>query len=221
MKPHNKRLTPERKLIKKQIIAILAVVSLLLAGNAVAGEVIAPLRDKKEVGGFIKRLNSQGKVFSIEENVKEDKVNWADDYSFFMLGDGQGYSLYKADINNDGKGEYILCLSAGSGGWFDIDAIYQDKNGKLVDIFNDIKIPMRKLIRDAEKEKYDLEEGYAGFMNGSIKIEKDNNKIFFTLEQVTRDYGSDDIKYDHPKGYKFLWDKGGIKLVQYYVGDKV
>ena len=49
----------------------------------------------------------------------------------------------------------------------------------------------------------------------------DNNKVFFTLVKVTRGLGPGEIKYDHPQGYKFLWDKGGIKLVQYYVGDKV
>ncbi len=81
---------------------------------------------------------------------------------------------------------------------------------------------MRKLIRDADKESYDLEEGYAGFMNGNIKIEKDKDRVYFTLEQITRDYPpAKDHFYHDPQGWKFLWDNGSIKLVNYYVGDKV
>jgi len=201
--------------MKKQSIAVwVMATSLLLSTTAYAGEAIAPLRGE-EVTNFVKRLNSQGIIVKFGKDVKEDKIDWAHDSSFFMLGDGQGYSLYRADINNDGKEEYVLCSAGGSGGFFDIDAVYQENDGKLVDILSQIRTPMRKLIRDAEKESYDLEEGYTGYMNGSIKIEKEGGQVFFTLKQVTRNYEDEPVEddYNPPQEWKFLWDKDSIKLV--------
>ena len=187
-------------------------------------ESIKPLPEK-EVKVFLKRLNSQGIVATFDKDMKEDKyLGWIEESSYFSLepGGNIGYRLYRVDINNDGKDEYILCTSQGSGAFFDIDAIYQDRKGKLVDIFNEIKMPLRKLVRKAEKEKYDLEEGYAGFINGSIKIAKEKGKVFFTMEQVTRKYAGKGFEeeFNPPQSYKFLWDKTGIRLVQYYVGGK-
>ena len=52
-------------------------------------------------------------------------------------------------------------------------------------------------------------------MNGSIRIEKENGKVFFALEQVTRKYEGKGFKEDFnpPQGYKFLWDNKDIKLI--------
>lgn len=208
---------------KKQLIVAwglcVAVMSVALC-SAEASEVIKPLPEK-EVKVFLKRLNSQGIVVAYDESVKEDEVKGGnlENSSFYLKGSDSWYFIYRADINNDGKDEYILCSASGSGGFFDIDAVYQEKSGKLEDIFDQIKIPMRKLVRDAEKENYDLEEGYTGFMSGSIKIEKEKYRVFFTLEQVTRKYEGKGFEEDFnpSQRFKFLWKDGNIKLVEYKV----
>ncbi len=208
---------------KQLIVAWIISVILLLAANAYAGKVTKPLGEK-EVKRFLGQLNSQGIIASWDENVKENKMEWWDEknLSFSLESVGVAYFLYRADINNDSKDEYVLCTRQGSGSYFDIEAIYWESGSKLTDISDQIKLPLRKLIRDAEKEDYDLEDSRGGFMNGSIRIEKDNGKVYFTLEQITRDYPpAKDHFYHPPQGYKFLWDKNGIKLVQYYVGNKV
>jgi len=209
---------------RQSIVAwmVCAAAMLVAVCSVGANEVIKPLQEK-EINVFLKQLNNQGIVATFDKNIKKDKcLGWIEESSYFSLepGGNIGYCLYRADINNDGKDEYILCTSQGSGAFFDIESIYQDKNGKFVDIFNEIKIPMRKLIRNAEKEKYDLEEGYVGFMNGSIRIEKENGKVFFTFEQVTRKFEGKGFEEDFnlPQSYKFLWDKSGIKLIKYSVG---
>ena len=213
---------------KKQLVVawvVCAAVMLAAVCSVVAGEVANPLPEQ-EVKVFLERLNSQGLVASFDKNIKKDTYQGlAEGSVYFSLqpGGNIGYCLYRADINNDGKDEYILCTSQGSGAFFDIESIYQD-NGKFVDIYNEIKIPMRKLIRDAEKETYDLEEGYTGFMNGDIKIEKENGSVLFTLKQVTRKYenkGSFEEDFNPSQSYKLLWDKSGIKLIKHYVGDKI
>lgn len=197
----------------------------VVACPAVAGEITRPLPEK-EVKVFLAQLNSQGIVAAFDKNMKKDTyLGLAEGSAYFSLepGGNIGYCLYRADINNDGKDEYILCTSQGSGAFFDIESIYQD-NGKFVDIYNEIKIPLRKLVREAEKEKYNLEEGYSGFINGSIRIEKENGKMSFTLEQVTRKYenkGSFEEDFNPSQSYKFLWEKSGIKLVKYSVGAKI
>lgn len=211
------------KMNKKQSIVVCVVCAAVMSATvcpAIAGEIIKSLPEK-EVKPFLQQLNSQGVMVTYNKDVKEDKIKaWADDLSFFTLdGSDSGYSLYRADINNDSKDEYVLCSAAGSGSFFDIEYIYQDRDGKLVDIYNEIKIPLRRLVRDSEKGKYDLEEGYTGFMNGSIRIEKDNDKVFFTLGQVTREYNGKGFEEDFnpPQSWQFLWDNGGITLVRYSV----
>lgn len=177
---------------------------------------------EKEAKLFLEQLNSQGIIVTYDESVKNDEVTGSntENSSFYLKGSDARYFLYHADINNDGKNDYILCSVSGSGSFFDIDVVYQEKNGKEVDIFDEIKIPLRKLVRETQKEDYDLEEGFA-FMNGSLKIEKENGKVLFTLEEVTRDYGPPEYKFNPPEGYKFLWKNGDIKLIEHYVGDKV
>ena len=211
---------------KKQLISAIFIISLLAVTSAMASEVIKPLKEA-EVKSVISRLNGQGIIFTFDKNVKKDKVSGLDkDGSFGMADTGEGWYLYKVDLNNDKKDEYVLAMFGGSGGFLDIEAIYQAKGGKLVDIFNRIKIPMGKLIKRVEKTKNKSEEEYTTFMNGSLTIEKDNNKIYFTLEKVTRRYdtangGKFEDDFNPKQGYKFLWENGAIKLVDHYVGDKV
>ena len=199
---------------KKILSVILLAIFLFFSNNIKANEIVHPL-PIEEVKPLIKQLNSQGQIITLDKNLKRDKISGInpDNSSFYLEGSDAWYFLYKADINNDGNNEFILCSASGSGGFFDIDAIYQDKDGKLTDIFNDIKIPMRKLIRDINKESYDITDGYLQLANGSLTIEKENGKTFFTLKEVTRDYDSPEFKFNEPKSYKFLWDKN-INLVK-------
>jgi len=207
----------------KLIVAWVVGIFLLLSTNVYASEVIKPLSEK-EVKPLLKQLNSQGIVVVCDKSIKEDEFTGGnpENASFYLKGSDSWYFLYRADINNDGKDEDILCLASGSGGFFDIDAVYQEKSGKLTDIFNEIKIPLRKLVREAQKEGYALEEGFS-FMNGGITIEQEGGKVFFTLEQTTRKYEGKGFEEDFnpTQGYKFLWDNSGIKLIEHYVGDKI
>jgi hypothetical protein len=181
-------------------------------------KIIRPLAEK-QVREFLKRLNSQGTVVTYDESVKEDEIRGvnADNLSFYLKGSPtEWYFLYKADINNDGFDEYILCYASGSGGFFRIDKIYKEVNDKLVDIYDEIKIPMCRLIRSAEKASYDLQQGCANFMNGGIKIENEKGKTFFTLEKVARLYEEPGFKFGPPVGFKFLWENGAIELIEQY-----
>ena len=211
---------------KKQFAVVIVFAFMMTAGAYIAraSEVINPL-PREEVDLFLKQLNGQGKLVSFAPGAKEDRIagRESEDRSFYLEGaPGSWYYLYKADINNDGKDEYVLCSVTGPEAFFDINSIYHEKDGKLVDIFDEIKMPLRNLIRDAEKQDYNLEGNYSGLMGGSIKIEKDQDKVFFTLEKLTRRYAGEGSKEDSdsPQGYKFLWDEFGINLVE-YLGDKV
>jgi len=199
-------------------------VMLVAVYPAIAGEIVKPLQEK-EVIQLLKRLNSDGIIASFDKDIKKDIYQgWIGEISFFSLWPGGvAYCLSEADLNNDGMDEYILCTQQGSGGFFDIDAVYAIRNNHFVDIFNQIRIPLRRLVREAEKEKYDLEESYVGFMNGSIGIEKENGKVFFTLEQVTRKYADKgfDEDFNPPQTYKFLWENKEIKLIEHRVGGKL
>lgn len=203
---------------------VLIMLCLFITFGAEANAEIKPLQEK-DVALFLENLNSQGKKVTYDDTATNDKLwGYDNEYGSFRVGemDGDARFLYKADINNDGIEEYIVCSQGGSGAFFDVDNIYKNENGKFTDIFGDIKIPMRRLMRDAEKEDYDLEDGYVGYMNGSLIIEEDGGKMYFTIRQVSRDYGIDDFEksFQDPRSWKFLWDKGGIKLISYYVGDK-
>lgn len=182
---------------------------------------IKPL-DEADVKLVINRLNQQGKLFGFGE--KRDDVFWYHEDGSFGIADtgNAAWYLYKADINNDNEYEYVLASSQGSGAFFDIEAVYKDKNGQLYDIYDEIRIPMRKLIRDAQNGSYDLEDGCVDFMNGDIDIESVNGKVYFTLHRTTRDYDIDDYKrsFQPPEFFKLLWFGGQIKLADSKVNDK-
>jgi len=166
----------------------------------------------------IGRLNREGIIFNFDKKAKKDEIFGYDKkYGFSIADTGAGWYLYKVDINNDKEDEYVLTSHAGSGGFFDIEAIYKDKDGKLSDIYGEIKIPMRRLIRKSEKGYYKLDDGYIGFMKGSIDIEDMDGKIYFTLNRTIRDYGIDDYEksFHPPEHWKFLWDKDGLRLIEF------
>lgn len=205
---------------KKQLIPIFI---LALVSNAMAGEITKPL-GKNEVGSFLNRLNQQKILIVFDKSLSKNKVFQYEpiNNSFMLEGSASAnYFLYKADINNDGVDEYLLCSVDGSGSFLDIDAIYKERNGKLVDILDEIKKPMEKIVKVAIKGDQDLLAGYCGFMNGSIKIEKENSKVFFTLQRVVRDYDAPGLAFNPPEGFKMLWGMKTVKLLEHYVGDKV
>lgn len=210
--------TKDMTRINKAVTLVVLCVMLNFTAPSIARTTkIQPLAEKN-VRTVVSKLNKQGIVIGYDETVKKDKVLWYNkEYGSFGIENNSGtaYWLYEADINNDKQDECIVTSSSGSGGFFDIEAIYKIENGKFIDSFDQIKIPMRKLIRDANKETYDLEDGYAGFMGGSIDIETIDGKTYFTLTRVRRDYGIDDHEksFQGPEVWKFLWDKRGIRFV--------
>ena len=170
------------------------------------GKTIKPLQEK-EVKSIINQLDTQGilkELYSSTEWNQDDLTFDSfdpDSNCFWLKGiESAWFYLYKADINNDTDEEYILASASGSGQFFDIVAIYKVVDGKFIDLFDEIKLPMRRLIRDWSQADYDLEEGYVGFMYGTIMIEKEGEKIYFII-------------IDKEAAYKFLWDEDVIKLV--------
>ena len=204
---------------------VLAVVALwFLCSVSVSAEVISPFSDKLQIQAFLEKLNNQGVIVSYDPSLKRDEITGQQsDLAFYLKGAiSEWYYLYEADINNDGAAEYILCSAGGSGGFFDIVAIYKKKDSKWVNVFEEIKLSLRRLIREADKESYDLEEGWS-LMGGSIAIERIDGLVYFTLEKVTRKYEGKGFEEDFnpPQRYKFLWKNLKLNLIEYYIGDKI
>jgi hypothetical protein len=204
--------------------ALFTIFCALLPALSIAAPIkIQPLGEA-EVKSVIAKLNEQGIILGYERIKKNEVFGYNNEHGSFGIADtGEGWYLYKADINNDKEDEYILLMFGGSGAFLDIEAIYKDDVGKFTDIFDQIKLPMRRLIRETEQATYDLEDGYTGFMNGGIDIESDDGKMYFTMHQTTRDYGIDDYEksFQPPQYWKFLWDQGGIKLIDAKVNKRI
>ncbi|MDP3791316.1 MAG: hypothetical protein Q8R38_04665 [Candidatus Omnitrophota bacterium] len=170
---------------KKHLIIGWIVVFIVLSISSICfSEIIHTAFNEQEVSGFDKQLKKQG------IDMPEDGIN----------------EIHKIDINNDGNDEYVLTNTSGSGQYFDIIGIYKKDDEKIRDIFDEIKLPLRRSIRDARKETYDLEEGYVGLMRGEVIFERVDKQIFFTLIERSEDRPS-------PWAYKFLWNKNGIELI--------
>ena len=196
---------------------IICSITLSLSAFAIAEATkIQPLGEN-EGREFVDKLNKQGIIIGFEKGYKSDRIYFYDSDGSFGIENNSGtsYCIYKTDINNDKEDEYVVTSVSGSGGFFDIDAIYKKLNGKYSDIFGQIKIPMRKLIRDSENASYDLEDGYVGYMHGNIVIETVEGVIYFTLTQITRNYDVDDFEksFQPQESWKFLWDENGLKLI--------
>ncbi len=216
----------------KFIIVSIIIILTMTQGSICYGQTKYLINNQKEISQLVRQLNEQGikiapyhnpeqkfetpvlnvefSCFNIRNSQVSNKIgDSATDpiYALVNMYTGGAYKFYKVDVNNDGRNEYVLTSSDGSSAWFDIEAIYQYDGNRLKDIFDEIKIPLRKQIRDADKETYDLEEGYVGFMNGDMLINRENGKTFFTIINQGQ---------DHPSAwaYKFLWDKNIIKLIK-------
>lgn len=199
------------------VLRVVFFVIILCASIVMANTTKLQPLGEAEIRAVISKLNNYGIVLGFDANAKKNEVfGYSKEHGSFGIANTEaGWYLYKTDINNDREDEYVLTSSQGSGCFFDIEAIYKDKNGKPSDIYEEIKIPIRKLIRDSQKASYDIEEGYSGFMNGGIDIESIDGKIFFTLQQVTRDYNINDYdkSFQKPELWKFLWDDNKLKLI--------
>ncbi len=189
-------------------------------------EAIPPILNVQEIQNAISAFNQDGlRIYPDTQDKGAEFVQSFDPKSgnFYIRGlGGSSYRIYKADINNDGDDEYVLVGQGGSGQFFDIEAIYKRKDGKFQDIYDQIKLSLRKLLRSEEKASYDLEEGYVGMMHGDILIEKENGKVYFSLVEASGQWWAsfsnpgDDTRREehHPAAHKYLWDKGTVRHIK-------
>lgn len=212
---------------KKLILILIFGINLLFISCALA-EIIYPISSQQELQSLVGDLNKQKIKMSnwyYDEDINpgvdktfEKVESVIGNGEFFIEGVNGGFKFFKVDINNDGQDEYVKTFEEGSGRFFDIEAVY--KQEKFIDIYNEIKLSMRKLIRDAEKETYDLEEGYVGHAFGDVIVEKRNGKVYFTILEGRTDRSWEDLNSfnvsDKPKAYEFLWENNKIKLLRVY-----
>lgn len=208
---------------KRQLISILIIgISTCLSFCPVLAETIYPISSKEELQSLVETFNKQGIRISYDRNVSpniDEKIDSVtENGEFYIEGADGGYKLFKVDINNDGEPEYVKTMEAGSGRFFDIETIYKSTNGKFVDIYDEIKLPMRKLIRDADKEAYDLEDGYAGHVFGDIIVEKKDGKVYFSILEGRPERPEENINSfnvsNQFRAYEFLWADKDIKLTR-------
>lgn len=193
-------------------------------------EVIYPLNSQDVLQSLIREFNIQ--QIKMADWYYDEDINPAADKTFeiitgvnkngefFIEGANGGFKLFKVDINNDGEEEFVKTLESGSGRFFDIEAVYKKVNGGYVDINDEIKLPIRKLIRDTKNETYDLEEGYVGFAFGDIIVEKKDGKIYFTLLQGRTSRPWEDLNSfnvsETAEAYEFLWSGKDLTLNRVY-----
>jgi hypothetical protein len=193
-------------------------------------EVVYPIiAREKEVKRLVHWLNSQGiKVarYALEEK-KFEKVKFdRGSFSFTVeeIG-GAAYTFYKTDINNDGRDEYVLTEKGDIGRWFDISAVYTQEKGKLQDIYEEVRLPLRALLRDAQHASYNLEDGFVGIPQGDMIMEEEGGRIFFSIVEShgswyycpkTKNAKCRWVREDCPQVYTFFWSKQGIELVKAY-----
>ncbi|MCG2713761.1 MAG: hypothetical protein L6308_02810 [Candidatus Omnitrophica bacterium] len=214
---------------KRLIVTWVFGISLLFLAHALA-ETVYPISSKKElqslVGSFNKQKIKMSSWYNDEDiNPGVDKTfekveSVIENGEFFIEGVNGGLKFFKVDINNDGQDEYVKTLEEGSGRFFDIEAVYKNEKDKFEDIYNEIKLLMRKLIRDAEKTSYDLEEGYVGHAFGDMIVEKRAGKVYFTILEGRAARPWEDLNSfnasDKPRAYEFLWEYKKIKLIRVY-----
>jgi len=215
---------------KKQLIVVWVLgISLLFLTHALA-ETVYPISSKKELQSLVGDLNKQRIKMSSWYNDEDinpgvdktfEKVESViENGEFFIEGVNGGLKFFKVDINNDGQDEYVKTLEEGSGRFFDIEAIYKINNDKFIDIYTEIRLPIRRLMREAEKAKYDLEEGYPGHAFGDMIVEKRAGKVYFTILEGRTARPWEDLNSfnagDKPRAYEFLWEHKKIKLIRVY-----
>jgi len=217
---------------RKQLIVILILgVCIFLSLNSALAEIIYPISSKEELQSLVRELNKQNIKMSdwyYDEDINpgadktlEKVESVVENGEFFIEGANGGFKFFKIDINNDGADEYVKTLEVGSGRFFDIEAVYKTVSGKFVDIYGELKLPMRKLIRDTDNETYDLEDGYPGHAFGDIIVERKNKQIYFSIITARESGRSwEDINSFNvskkPRTYEFLWAHKEIKLTRVY-----
>lgn len=217
---------------KARLIVISVIgISALLSLHPVLAETIYPIFSKDELQSLVTELNKQ-KIkmsdwysdFDINPGVDktfEKITDVIENGEFFIEGANGGFKFFKIDINNDGEDEYVKTLEVGLGRLFDIEAVYKTVDGKFIDIYSELKLPMRKLIRDADKGTYDLEDGYPGHPFGDIIVERKGKQIYFSIITARESGRSwEDLKFFNvskkPRTYEFLWANKEIKLTRVY-----
>lgn len=216
--------------MNKELIGVCLIGMYVLFPLRALAEIIYPILSKNELQSVVGELNKQKIKMSDWYNDEDinpgsnkafEKVeSVSDNGEFFIEGVNGGFKFFKVDINNDGRDEYVKTLEVGSGRFFDIEAVYQKVNGKFVDLYDELRLPMRKAMRDAEGATYDLGEGYVGHAFGDIVIEKTGGKIYFTILEGRAQRGWEDLNSfnvsDRPTAYEFLWRGSNLSLLRSY-----
>jgi hypothetical protein len=216
-----------RKLIRSGAIAT---VILYFWVGPCRPEVIYPIvSSEKALKDLVRRLNKQ-KIrvakFSLEESgweaVKFDPGSFT--FTIEEIGGGR-FTFYRMDINNDRHDEYVLTEKGDLGSWFDIAAVYQEDKAGLRDIYEEVKLPLRAFLREAQHASYNLEEGFVGISHGDMIVEKEDGKIYFSLVESHGTWlycppGKNArcrwVRENYPQVHKFLWEKDKILLVKTY-----
>lgn len=95
------------------------------------GKVVQPITDKKYLKQFVNLI----KHSNLPENIKQQYM-WNNNYNNITDNSSDSFTLYKADINNDGKAEYIITYMGGSGAYTGVGDIFNYVNGDLVHLRN-------------------------------------------------------------------------------------
>ncbi len=193
-------------------------------------EVTYPIiASEQEAKTVVRRLNAQNiKVakYALEESRFEDVKFEPGSFSFTIeeIG-GPRFTFYKMDIDNDGQEEYVLTEKGDVGFWFDIDAVYKEDRSNFKDIYDEIKLPMRTLLREAQHANYNLEEGFVGISRGDMIVEKEGGKTYFSLVEShgtwlycpkQKNAKCHWVKENCPEVHKFLWEGANIQLIKTY-----
>lgn len=128
---------------------------------------------------------------------------------------GISFHVYHVDINNDEKEEYVLCYQDSN--CFKIRAVYREVDGKLINIFEDVKLSMINILRDLQKGFCESEKDITEYVRGRIILTKKDGKIFFTIAEINPFWGQMKLRDKEYLYYTFLWDKEGIRLVQSFI----
>ena len=215
---------------KKQLIIAWALGISLFSLTCALAEIVYPVSSQEELQSLIANFNKQKIKISCcyhnednssgAEKTFEKVENVIDNGEFFIEGANGGFKLFKVDINNDWEDEYVKTLEQGAGKFFEIEAVYKEVEGRYVDIYREIKLPMLKLIRDREKDTYGLEGGYLGHAFGDIIVEKRDGKVYFTILKGRAPESWEDLHSynvsDKPRAYEFLWENKKIQLISAY-----
>ncbi|MFH1877604.1 MAG: hypothetical protein ABH883_02210 [Candidatus Omnitrophota bacterium] len=169
-----------------------------------------------EARDSLQRLNAAGIILSRAEGLEKDKIiSYSTEYGWFELkGSYAYYELYEADINNDGKNEYVLVVSDGSPESVEIRAVYAADENRITDIYPGAGEIVNGLIKGWIERGSGLGD-YSGYRGIEVLIKKENGKIYFTRGFIPLNSMGEDSGYQ-VSYCTFLWDKKGVVLVNGY-----